>query len=246
LDPEEYELIYRVEDRHWWYLGMLAISRALLDRSYRSFHNLRILDAGCGTGAAMTGWLAGYGTVTGLDLSPLALGFCRLRKAGSLVRGTVTQLPFESLSFDLITSFDVLYESSVTDDGHALMEFSRLLVPGGRLLVRLPAYDWLRGRHDAVVHTARRYSLPQVAGLFHQSGLTLELLSYANTFLFPIALLKRLWERIWLSGRPRSDLSYPLGPLNALFRSILMLEVPFITHSGLPFGLSLVAVGQKP
>jgi SAM-dependent methyltransferase len=237
--------MYRVEKQHWWYLGMETITRAVLNRWYVPEKGLRILDAGCGTGAAMTAYLADYGSVIGLDISEIALGFCRLRNASPLVCASVAQLPFESQSFDLITSFDVLYERAVTEDMQALKEFSRLLVPGGRLLLRLPAYDWLRGRHDAVVHTARRYTAGQVAELLLRSGLTVELLSYANTFLFPIALVKRVWEHIWSPDGKRSDLEYKLGPINNIFRSILKLEAPFITHTGLPFGLSVVAVGQK-
>ena len=46
----EYELMYQLEDRLWWYRGMRAITTAMLDRYYPRPGRLRILDAGCGTG----------------------------------------------------------------------------------------------------------------------------------------------------------------------------------------------------
>jgi SAM-dependent methyltransferase len=246
LEPGEYEIMYRVEDYHWWYRGMAAISRAILYRWIPSQKNLRILDAGCGTGAAMSTFLPEYGGVMGLDLSLLALDFCRLRKAQFLTCASVGALPFPSQSFDLVTSFDVLYSRSVPNVVAALKEFARVLVPGGHLLLRLPAYDWLRGRHDAAVHTARRFTVRGIAELLHSSGLTVRHHSYANTFLFPLALVKRLAEHLFSVGAISSDLFTPPEPLNSIFGVLLSLEAPLVARTGLPFGLSVMAVAQKP
>lgn len=245
MEPREYELMYRVERRHWWYLGMETVTRAVLNRWYRPGANLRILDAGCGTGAAMTTYLSDYGTVTGFDLSELALGFCVLRKARRLARASVSRLPFAPESFDLLTSFEVLYERGVVDDSSAVREFFRVLTRGGRLLLRLPAYEWLRGRHDEVVHTARRYTARRVGALLQENGFRVEHISYTNTFLFPLALIKRAAERLGPSQRNASDLTLKMGPLNGLFRSVLAAEALLVAYAGLPFGLSVIAVGKK-
>ncbi len=245
MDPLEYEIMYQVEDHHWWYLGMEAITRALLARWYKRDLKLRILDAGCGTGAALSSYLQDYGTPFGMDVSPLALDFCQRRELQRLVLGSVTELPFASQSFDLITSFDVLYERGVRDESAALSEFARLLVPGGCLLLRLPAYNWLRGQHDETVHTARRFTAGQVRDLLKKADFRLKHLSYANTLLFPFALLKRLLERLRPGQKARSDLALQMGPLDSLFRSILKMEAPLIARVGLPYGLSIFAVGQK-
>ena len=71
MDADEYERMYRVEQEHWWYLGMEVITRAVLDRWLPTRHGLRVLDAGCGTGAALSTYLGDYGMATGVDLSPL-------------------------------------------------------------------------------------------------------------------------------------------------------------------------------
>jgi SAM-dependent methyltransferase len=246
LDPLEYQTIYRTELHHWWYRGMASITRTLLRRWYSFNNGLRILDAGCGTGAAMTTILAGYGTVTGLDLSAIALSFSRLRGADRLLQASVTHLPFPAQIFDLITCFDVLYHADVTDDALALSEFVRILVTGGRVLLRLPAYNWLRSGHDRVIHTARRYTTIQVKDLMLRSGLIIERLTYANMFLFPAVLGKRLTERMFPRRQDRSDLLINTGSLNSVLACILELEAPLLAHSSLPFGSSIFALGRKP
>ncbi len=246
MEREEYEIMFRVETSHWWYSGMEAVTRAILDRSYRNVNSLRILDAGCGTGAAMTTYLSDYGIVTGIDLSRIAVDFARQRKTGRLAQASVVELPFAANSFDLVTSFDVLYEKGVPSDLSALKEFLRVLRRGGRLLLRVPAFNWLRGRHDLAVHTARRYTAVQLKDLVHQSGLVVERISYANMLLFPIAMTKRMTERFFSTNRQRSDLTLEPGPLNGMLQTLLEWEAPFVARTGLPFGLSVIAVGRKP
>ena len=236
--------MYQVEDRHWWYKGMETITRAILDRWVHP-PTPRILDAGCGTGAAMTTYLAEYGEVTGVDLYPQALAFCRKRNAPRLARASVLNLPFAPASFDLITSFDVLYERAVPSEETALQEFFRVLALNGKILLRLPAYDWLRGQHDERVHTNRRYTQKLVKELLEQSGFVVEHLSYANTFLFPLAVAKRLSERIFPPKDNQSDLSLNAGRFNNILKNILASEAPFAAKTSLPYGLSVFAVGRK-
>ncbi|MCZ2127506.1 MAG: class I SAM-dependent methyltransferase [Anaerolineales bacterium] len=244
MDPREYELMYRVEDRHWWYRGMSAATRALIER-WTFAKDLRIFDAGCGTGAALTHYLPDYGTPFGADLYAEALHFCRQRNAPRLTRASILDLPFASASFDLVVSFDVLYERGVADELSALREFFRVLAPNGRVLLRLPAYDWLRGKHDERVHTHRRYTTRLVAELLRQSGFRVLRLSYANMFLFPFAALKRLSERLFPPDENYSDLSLNVGAFNSVLQWILASEAPLVARFGLPFGLSVVAVGAK-
>ncbi|GAB4505813.1 MAG: class I SAM-dependent methyltransferase [Anaerolineales bacterium] len=244
MDPQEYELMYHKERQHWWYLGMEAITRALL-RHWAGVKPLRILDAGCGTGAAMTTYLAEHGNVTGIDISPLALDFCRLREAQRLVRASLLDLPFAPASFDLVASLDVIYEQAVPDDLTALKEISRVLAPGGLLLLRVPAYDWLRGRHDRRVHTARRYTAPRLAALLQAAGLHLEHLTYANMFLFPLLVTKRWLEHLWPSPANTSDLSFDVGFMAWFFRGILTAEALLASRCRLPLGSSVIAIGRK-
>lgn len=245
MEIEEYERMFRAEDSHWWYRGMQAITLSVLKKHLPIQTNLKILDAGCGTGGAMSTYLGNLGTVTGFDLSPVALAFAQKRDQTRLAQASVSQIPFPAETFELVTSFDVLYERAVSDDGSALAEIRRVLRPGGFLFLRLPAYNWLRGQHDATIHTARRYTTHQVKSQLEKTGFKCLYLSYANTFLFPLAAAKRLLERFFPPQPGTSDLSLETGLLASMLEHILTLEAALLTQSALPFGLSVIALGEK-
>ena len=129
MELGEYEIMYNAEDRHWWYLGMAAITRGVLDRYIGRDKRLSILDAGCGTGATMA-YLRDYGVPTGVDLSPEALRLCGSRRVPRICQASITDLPFPDKTFDLITSFDVLSEAGPVKDEQGLDEFLRVLRAG--------------------------------------------------------------------------------------------------------------------
>jgi SAM-dependent methyltransferase len=235
--------MYRAEQSHWWYQGMAAITRSIMGIFYTPGSDLRILDAGCGTGAGLV-FLSQYGSVTGLDISPRALRLCADRGCTEVARASVMALPFQAESFDLVTSFDILYFEGVHDET-ALHETARILRPGGRLLIRVPAFNWLRGTHDARVSTAHRYTSKELSDKLARGGFEIEFMSYANMILFPLALLKRLSERWWVAPQQDSDIALNVGAFSGLLRSCLVLESRWIRRRRLPFGLSVVAVGKK-
>ncbi|MBN2126725.1 MAG: class I SAM-dependent methyltransferase [Deltaproteobacteria bacterium] len=243
MDFEEYEAMYRAEAVHWWYRGMATIVTALIRRFYPRGEGLRILDAGCGTGAFVSR-LSEHGRVTGFDMSPHAIHFCRLRNHRRILRASVMEIPFADASFDLVTCLDVLYFRHIRDED-TLREIFRVLVPGGRAIVRVPAYDRLRGVHDEKVSTAHRYGRRELAEKMSRSGLPPTFITHANTILFPLALVKRLSEP-WLPRQSGSDLVLDVGGLSGLLEACLHLESRLLGRWVLPFGLSIIAVGEKP
>lgn len=247
MEPSEYQMMFTVEDRHWWYVGMQQISVNLLRQFYPHPQpaSRQILDAGCGTGAAM-GYLSPFGQVFGFDYSPLALQFCRQRGLHNLYQGSVCELPFENGRFDLITSFDVLYHRTITDYYIPLAEFYRVLKPGGRLFLRLPAYNWLHAHHDQVVHTVRRFTVSELRHAFHKIGFLPEKLSYANTLLFPLALGKRLAERLRPPQGTTSDVKPNPPWQDNLLVHFLRAEAQWLNRFNLPTGLTVIAIGRKP
>jgi SAM-dependent methyltransferase len=244
MDLKEYEIMFAAEDGHWWYRGMQQITISVLDRLYTEPRDLQILDAGCGTGGAMK-YLSAYGRVTGCDLVPLGLEFCRRRALSRLGQASVTSLPFRDGAFDLVTSFDVLYHRGVRDHHAALSEFWRLLRPGGRLLLRLPAYDWLRRHHDQVTHTGLRFSATALRRDLTRAGFFVEKLTYANTFSLPVAICKSMIER-YLPPKGESVLGHSPAWQDRLFSQLLFLEARWLRAHSLPFGLSVVGAGRKP
>jgi SAM-dependent methyltransferase len=247
MEREQYAIMARREERHWWYAGMRRVALAVLAHALAGQTGLHILDAGCGTGGT-TIELRRFGDVVGVDLAWEALEPARGRGLSALTRASIESLPFADASFDVATSFEVVYHLGVASDLSALTEMRRVLKPGGLFMLRVPAHDWLRGEHDRLVHTRHRYSRDEVSSKLIEAGFHVERLSWANTVLFPPALLKRLLERSnnghdGTAGEP--DLWQPPGVVNRVLESAVAVEALAIPRGmPLPFGLSLLAVAR--
>ena len=242
MEKREYEIMYQAEESHWWFLGMAAITRSIIAKYYREHGNMNILDAGCGTGSGID-LLSNYGRVTGFDISPYAVNLSRRRGHRRLAIASVMSIPFKDRSFDLVLANDVLYFKNIQDD-LALKEFSRILVHGGRIVIRVPAYNWLRGIHDTRVSTAHRYTLRELRSKMKKSGLSPVFGTYVNSILLPLVILKRYLERLLPSQRD-SDITLNSGIFSHFFLWCLSLESIFLKKHPLPFGLSVIAVGRK-
>jgi SAM-dependent methyltransferase len=244
MRPAEYEAMYRVEDTHWWYGALRRqVQRVILAERERLGRMPRVLDAGAGTGG-MLARLRGAGELYGVEIAAEGLRFCAERGIESIVQGSVTALPFTAGSFDIVLSLDVLYHQSVPDDVDAAREHARVLRPGGLLVLNLPAYDTLRGAHDAAIHTARRYTRAGVLRLLKGAGLEPERVTHWNALLLPVAAAVRLLSQR-RAGEASSDV-HPTSPaLNALLGGILRLETTWLRQTDLPFGLSIFAQARK-
>ncbi len=244
MEANEYSVMAAVEDRHWWYAGMRAISAAWLDPFYGANANLRVLDAGCGTGGNGE-FLRRYGRSVGLDVARDALVLGTRRLPGAILGGSVMDLPFGAATFDLVTSFDVLYHRAVVDEQRALDEMWRVLKPGGRILIRLPAYQWLLAKHDRAVHTRHRYTASEVRTMLAPLFMV-ERLSYVNTLLFPLALGQRMLERVFTgTDDAPSDLTLPAPFLNRSMLAVMLSEAEWLRYASFPVGLSVLALARK-
>ncbi|MBI2976163.1 MAG: class I SAM-dependent methyltransferase [Chloroflexi bacterium] len=245
MDASEYDNIARLEARHWWYRGMAAISLILLAEGVsRTAPGLQLLDAGCGAGGMLTR-LASFGKPVGIDFHPLALAHAARATNSPLARASVQGLPFAPRSFDVVTSFDVLYHRAVTDDDAALREFARVLRPGGWLLVRVPALEQLRGAHDTVVHTRHRYSARELRSKLQAAGFLPRRVTYANTLLALPVLLRRTLQTI-TGAHETTDVELPPPALNRLLEFVLTLEAQWLARFDLPVGVSLFALARRP
>lgn len=247
MNTAEYERMYAAEDRQWWYAGMRAIGFGLLDQALRVRRGQarpapRFLDAGCGTGLNLE-HLAERGQAVGVDLSADAVRFC-LSRGVAVVRGSVLSLPFAEATFDGLVSFDVLYHAWVTDDRAAVGELARVLRPEALLLVRVPALKVLWGAHDEAVHSRHRYTKGELRALLEAAGLEVLRLSYCNSILFPLLLVRRTLDR--LASRHGSDVEFLPSPLEWMFRHFLLVEAALIRYGlSLPVGASVVALARK-
>ena len=248
MKHEEYERMYRFEDRYWWFIARRHLITSLLETHYPRDGRLQILDIGCGTGA-MLDELASFGTVVGADFAPEALQFCVTRGVGAdLARADVRRLPFADASFDVVTAMDII--EHIDDDKAASCEIFRVLKPGGRLLVTVPAFPSLWSEHDEALHHFRRYTAPRLKDLFQRAGLSVEKLSYTVTTLFPaiwaFRQISNLLPKRRAGGEKKANLINFAAPVNTALLALSQWETRLVHQTNLPFGVSVVCIAQKP
>jgi SAM-dependent methyltransferase len=248
MQLDEYRKMYALEEGFWWYRGMLRVTQRVLGKYLQPGQDIRILDAGCGTGKMLVE-LQPYclRPPVGFDFSAEAVKFLKLRNVPNILQASTTDLPFAPASFDLVTSFDVLCQLPGDGDWQALQEFRRVLKPGGHIYVRLPAYPWMFANHDRCSLTVRRYYRWEFVAKVERAGFHVLKASYANFFLFPVLALKRLvLERLGILASS-SDLRPVPRAVNAVLEIPLRIESRLLSHRRFrfPCGLSVVCLAEK-
>jgi SAM-dependent methyltransferase len=235
MEPAEYDLMDAAEGRMWWY-------RALHARIIDALAGVtgRVLDAGCGTGGLLA-MLAPSLHPVGLEFSDTAARRAADKSGAPVVCGSVNAMPFADASFDAAIAADVLCHVAV-DLAAALIELRRVLRPGGRLVVNMPAFAWLMSAHDRRVHNARRQTAAELRAALHAAGFVRLRVGYWNGLLLPLMILERkLLARGESAG---SDVAPVLPWLDAALHGITVLErrLPF----PLPAGGSVLAIAEAP
>src|SRR5271165_293769 len=136
MEPAEYILMDAAEDRMWWYRAL----HARMAQALAGVHGL-VLDAGCGTGGLLA-FLRRHRpdlALAGVEWAEQAGRRAAVKSGAAIARGSVNALPFADGCFDAVLAADVLCHGAV-DPPLALGEFRRVLRPGGRLVVNMPAY----------------------------------------------------------------------------------------------------------
>jgi SAM-dependent methyltransferase len=241
MEVEEYARIAAAEDDHWWYRNTRALMAELL-RPWLGTDQ-RILDAGCGPGGNGA-WLAGHGTVVGVDLAREALAFVHARRPTTTpVLASAERLPFDDNAFDVAVGITVLY--TVHDDVVALGELARVLRTGGALLLLEPAFASLRRAHDVTVHGLRRYRRPELAGRAERAGLRVRRATYAYSFLAPPAAVLSKLERGGSQSADDTGSDVDRRALDRVFAPLAKAERRWLVRHDVPVGTSVVVVATR-
>jgi 2-polyprenyl-3-methyl-5-hydroxy-6-metoxy-1,4-benzoquinol methylase len=229
-----YAELYR---NHWWWRARERIVVRALDRLPLP-PDSRILDVGCGDGVLFPE-LKRRGQVWGVESD------ARLVREDNPDRARIRTEPLGSqiyagLQFELITALDVL--EHIEDDYGALRALFDLLVPGGHLLVTVPASMALWDQHDVANQHFRRYSDRTLRALLESRLQLLELRYMFHATFVPKYLVARL-------NRHRSQhvdqTALPASALNKLLTLAFDAEERVLRRARLPFGTSLLAVARR-
>ena len=240
MERAVYDAMAELDQRHWWYVARRKVLADLIRREAHLPAGARVLEIGCGTGHNLE-MLGEFGTVDALEVDETARALARERLGRDVFSAPLPSLDgIERGGYDMVAAFDVI--EHIPDDKAALDGIARLLRPGGRLVVTVPAHQWMWSAHDVVNHHQRRYSKRALRQLIEGSPLKLDKIGYFNSLLFPVAIAERLASK--LRGREDADLSLPPAPLNQALERIFAAERGLIGRVPLPPGLSLFALAS--
>ncbi len=237
---------YQLERTHWWFIVREQIISQQLRKSLPVNIEQRILNTGAATGKT-TELLQEFGKVTSVEIDHDTCEFLKNTLHITVTEASVTALPFENNSFDVVCAFDVL--EHVQDDVLAIKELKRVCKPGGMLFVTAPAFSFLWSNHDIVNHHYRRYTAGSLKALI-EHGFQVQYLTFFNTILFlPIACYRVIRNVITKGKKAQSDFEgngFVTSKWTGwLCKKIFGVEIFLLRYIKFPFGISLLASAKK-
>lgn len=223
------------QPEYWWYRARSDLLHATLGEFLGE--PARLLDVGSADGPSV-GWMRGDGQRVAVDVDARGL------RPGDGVCASLLALPFADCTFDVVGAFDVLEHCE--PESQAMAELARVLTPGGRLLMSVPAYQWAWTDHDVQAGHYRRYTRRRLLAAVESAGLEVRRATYAFSATLPLFTAERIMRRL---RRPPSADATQLPQVSRAVESVLMaatrLDQKFLRRSNLPAGSSVFLAATK-
>ena len=207
----------------------------------------RILDVGCGEGDTLEALVnAGYTNLSGVDVVETE-GIKMLKDKITFRESTIEQYleQADSESFDFIIMADIL--EHIEGDVVVLEGLSKKLKSGGKLLLCVPAYQFLWGVDDEMVGHYRRYSKASLKAAI--DGLPIKILD-VKYLGFPFYLTARIFNnlliRAGLSKKTAGTAVISAAQKNPLLTKIVSMVVAIeMMFNKFPFGQEIIVAMEK-
>jgi len=241
-DPAWFEQLDYVEERHFWFRARRAVILALFRRYARSTDE--ILEVGSGTGSVAAALAAQGYRVAVSDVHRASLEFAGRKGLAERYLFDLTRPPFQE-HFDVVGLFDVL--EHLTDDHQALAMVRRMLKPGGRVVITVPAHQWLWGQSDVVAGHKRRYGSRQLEDVVESVGLEVVELRGLFLSLVPLLAVRALLNPARECPKDGAALWLSVVPVaNEILYAMLSTECHLLSGCRPHFGGSFALVARRP
>ena len=230
-----------LERDHFWWATRRRLVRDLVanlgGRESRS-----VLDVGCGSGMTSAALAADGASVTGVDLE--IHGDPARWEGVQLVAGDYLSLASELGRHDVVVALDAV--EHFQDEAGVVKRLAENLVPGGHLIVTVPAYRMLWSSHDETNRHYRRYTKKQLRQALENADLEVERIGYLFMSLFLPKLTLSLLERF--RGSEAATGTDVAGWANRVAARYFAYETALGQRfKGFwPLGTSVVAVARRP
>jgi SAM-dependent methyltransferase len=213
-----------------------------------------LMDLGCSTGHLLEDLREAHPQAALIGVDLIAAGLVKAHASvpdARLVQADACRLPIGDASVDGAVSLNLL--EHLTDDGRALRELRRVLRPGARAVLVVPAGRRLYDYYDRFLGHARRYARGELAAKARRAGLEVDEDLHLGSLLFPaFALIKgrnrRRYARLGeaeIERRVTSDIAK--GRDSGAMRLALRLEGALLRRGVRPpAGIRGLTVARRP
>ena len=238
---------HQLEENNWWFVARRHMVYYLFNKC-KIDKNKSILEIGCSGGPLMKKLEKdGYKNIYGIDISTKAIELAQMRGVKNVAVMDGTNPTFEPQSFDLIIASDVL--EHIEDASNALKNWYNILKPGGKIIVFVPAFNFLWSSHDIVNHHFSRYSEKELINILKQANFYINRSSYWNVMLFFPTFFVRMWQRV--TNKPsamhekKGQLVKLPDAVNQLLIKWLKIENRYLKHLKSIIGVSVFAIAER-
>ncbi len=219
--------------------GATRYNRWLFD-TMKPYMGRRVIEVGCGTGN-ITKFLADRDFIVATDVNKEYLAEVRRfmsddQRSQVLFLDVETEEGLENVPSGLDTAISLNVLEHIKDDVAAIKTIFKLLGPGGKFLVVVPAMSSLYGPMDKYLEHYRRYNMKELRDKFEKAGFQIEIVRYLN-FIGGLG-----W---WFNNKILRRKIVPTGQLR-VFDFLLTPLLDLEKHVKIPLGLSLFVVVSKP
>lgn len=243
MEPCILDDVVPFEDKHFWMKARRDFIKTVFNKHVNYVD--KIIEIGAGTGSITRSLLEdGYNDISVGEVHLSGLEYAKSYGIKSRYQFDLMKTPFHE-HFDTVGMFDVL--EHIDDDELAVKNIYKMLKPGGKAIVTVPAHKWLWSKQDAIAYHRRRYEVEQLKGMFDRNGFKI-----LEARAFFISILPLLYLRTFVDRDNRvlieSDFKerFRVNPvINFILGQILSIENRLMANASLRWGGSVLLVAER-
>jgi SAM-dependent methyltransferase len=233
------EYFLNAKPEHFWVNRRFRVAQTLAGATLSQAK--RIAEFGCGNGVVQRQIEIVYGRpVDGFDLNEFAL-LHNISRSGAIYCYDIHDRRRDlERRYDLVLLFDVL--EHIEDEDAFLQSLLFHLVPGGRIIINVPAGQYLFSAYDRAQGHCRRYSAARLRQVVERNNLQVENITYWGLPMIPLLVLRRILSRGKSEKEAMSQGFHPpSAAINALLGAVSSCE--WVPHG--VAGTSVMLVAKK-